>query len=70
MKNMNLLLELASEHPWFVLLVSPFLLLACLIVVDCAFLLISGVHLMSDGRAVRSVASNDTVSAAWLSTRY
>jgi hypothetical protein len=31
----------ASKHPWLVLLVSPFLLLACLILVDCAVLLIS-----------------------------
>ena len=62
---MNLPLELASEHPWFVLLVSAFLLLACLIVVDCAVLLIRGVHLLSDRRGVHSVASNDTVRAAW-----
>jgi hypothetical protein len=66
---MNLLLEVASEHPWFVLLVSPFLLIACLIVVDCAVLLIRGVHLLSGRRAVHSVASNDTVRAAWPSTR-
>jgi hypothetical protein len=66
---MNLLLELATEHPWFVLLVSPFLLLACLILLDCAVLLIRGVHLLSGGRAVHAVASNDTVRAAWPSTR-
>jgi hypothetical protein len=65
---MDLLLELASEHPWFVLLVSPFLLLACLIVIDCAVLLIRGVHLLSGRRAADSVASNHTVRAAWPST--
>jgi hypothetical protein len=66
---MNLLLELASKHPWFVLLVSSFLLLACLILVDCAVLLIRGVHLLSGRRAAHPVASNDTVRAAWPSTR-
>ena len=67
---MSLLLELASEHPWFVLLVSLFLLLACLIVVDCAALLIRGVHLLSGRRPVHSGASNNTVRAAWPPTRY
>jgi hypothetical protein len=67
---MNVLLEVASEHPWFVLFVSSFLLLGCLTLVDCAVLLIRGVHLLSGRRVIptHSVPSSDTVRAEWPST--
>lgn len=52
--NLDLLLELARERPWLILLVAMLLVLACSVVVDCVVALISGTHLLTGRRLVPS----------------